>query len=155
MSGKILKTTALNDMAIANNKQHMYLLNLLQKVGKTKRKITVGLSKSSQKYLEQMVVELKKQMIGQEKSLPNLFSFFNYLQKAVEKKEKKKREKIKNLLISYEEQEFLKLQLNQVIQGIKDERAKLRWYNLIKKALYSSMNVQNEVLLKDISTKIK
>ena len=57
---KIMNANRLNDMDVLNMKQQAKLASSMQKIGKTKRKIEVHLSKSSQKYLDQVIIELKK-----------------------------------------------------------------------------------------------
>ena len=88
-----------------------------------------------------------------EKQLPNMFSFFDYLQKQVEvvKTKGKKKEKTKSVLLSYEELDFLKMQIRETTKGIKTEKEKLKWNNLIKKALYKTLLKQNELLSEELS----
>lgn len=51
-----MNANRLNDMDVLNMKQQAKLASSMQKIGKTKRKIEVHLSKSSQKYLDQVII---------------------------------------------------------------------------------------------------
>lgn len=151
---KIMNANRLNDMDVLNMKQQAKLASSMQKIGKTKRKIEVHLSKSSQKYLDQVIIELKKQMDANTSSaLPNILSFFNYLQKQVHVEKKAKREKLKSFKLSYEEQDFLVLQIKSMIKEVERQKDNLKFYNLIKKLIFSSVKAQNELLLKELTNK--
>ena len=65
----------------------------LQRIGLAKRKKVITLSKNGQKYLEQMIIEMEKQMKIYEKQLPNLFQFFGYMKKELNLVKWKKRVK--------------------------------------------------------------
>ena len=51
---------------------------------------------------------MKKQMAVYEKQLPNLFQFFNYLEKEARIVKQNKKQKTKDIVLSYEELDFLK-----------------------------------------------
>ena len=57
---KMVNANKINDMDVFNMKQQMKMASAVQKIGKGKRKIEVHLSKSSQRYLDQVITELKK-----------------------------------------------------------------------------------------------
>lgn len=150
---KMVNANRLNDMDIFNMKNQARLASSIQKIGKGKRKVEINLSKSSQKYLDQVIVELKKQMAENNAMLPNISSFFDYVQKNVHVEKGQKREKYKKLLISYDEQDFLVIQVKSMIKEVENQKANLKFYNLIKKVIFSSVKAQNELLLKEITNK--
>lgn len=141
------------DMDVVNLRQQAKMTQLMQKIGRGRRKIEISLSRSSQKYIEQVVSELKKQMQAYEKNLPNVYDFFNYLQKTVSVAKRQRRPKFKNLLISFEEQEFLIMQIKTTLKEITKQRESLKWYNILKKIAFSSFKTQNELLLSEIQSK--
>ncbi len=156
MKSKMASANMMNDMTLANVKsqtssQQMRMLTLMQKVGKGKRKVTISLSNVSQKYLFKLVEEMKKQLKEQEKQWPNVFSFLNYLQNSVSQEKGKKKEKVKNVALSYEELDLLKIQTKETIKGIKDMKSKLKWFNLMKKSVYSALLKQNEMFMEELA----
>ncbi|CAM3143938.1 viral A-type inclusion protein [Streptobacillus ratti] len=150
MKGKLVNPNNISDMDVMNAKSQASMAALLQKIGKGKRKKEVTLSKNSQKYLEQMIGEMKKQMIMYEKQLPNVFSFFNYVEKSLHISKKEKRPKEKVLALSFEEYDLIIKQMKDVIKGLALEKSKLKWYNIVKKMVYRMMTKQTEELLKDM-----
>ena len=95
---KMVNPNTVTDMALVNARAQMKTQQLLQKVGKGKRKVQVTLSKNVRGYLSTMTKEMKKQIktqLGNEKQLANLFQFFNYFEKETEitKENKKIKEK--------------------------------------------------------------
>ena len=54
--------------------------------------------------------------------------------------------------LSYEEVDFFKLQLKETLKGIDAQRATLKWYNLIKKALFKTLTKQTEVVLEEFNS---
>ncbi|MBP6168485.1 MAG: viral A-type inclusion protein, partial [Leptotrichiaceae bacterium] len=66
-------------------------------------------------------------------------------------KKQKTKDKTKSVLLSYEELDFLKMQIRETTKGIKTEKEKLKWNNLIKKALYKTLLKQNELLSEELS----
>ena len=84
---KMVNPNTVTDMALVNARAQMKTQQLLQKVGKGKRKVQVTLSKNVRGYLSTMTKEMKKQIktqLGNEKQLANLFQFFNYFEKETE-----------------------------------------------------------------------
>ena len=150
---KMMNANRLNDMDVLNIKQQAKLAASIQKIGKSKRKVEVSISKSSQRYLDQVIVELKKQMTSNNAMLPNISSFFDYIQKNVHVEKGQKREKYKKFAISYDEQDFLVMQIKSMIKEVENQKAQLKFYNLIKKVIFSSVKAQNELLLKEITNK--
>ena len=76
---KMVNPNTVTDMALVNARAQMKTQQLLQKVGKGKRKVQVTLSKNVRSYLSTMTKEMKKQIktqLGNEKQLANLFQFF-------------------------------------------------------------------------------
>lgn len=150
---KMVNANKINDMDVFNMKQQMKMASAVQKIGKGKRKIEVHLSKSSQRYLDQVITELKKQMETNNAVLPNIQSFFDYIRKQVHVEKGQKREKLKTFNLSYEEQDFLVLQIKSMIKEVENQKQQLKFYNIIKKVLFSSVKAQNELLLKEILNK--
>ncbi|ACZ01874.1 hypothetical protein [Streptobacillus moniliformis] len=150
MKGKLVNPNSISDMDVMNAKSQASMAALLQKIGKGKRKKEVTLSKNSQKYLEQMIGEMKKQMAIYEKQLPNIFSFFKYVEKSLHVGKKEKRPKEKVLALSFEEYDLIMKQMRDVIKGLTLEKSKLKWYNIVKKMVYKMMTKQTEELLKDM-----
>ena len=89
---KMVNPNSVNDMEIINAKAQAKMSQLVQKIGKGKRRVTVTFNKTTRSYVAKLIEEMKKQMIAYEKQLPNLFNFFNYLEKEtkVTKANKKK-----------------------------------------------------------------
>ena len=123
---------------------------LVQKIGKGKRKIKVTLGKSTRSYLTKLIEEMKKQMKVYEKQLPNIFQFFGYLEKEIKITKENKKEKTKDVSLSFEELDFLKLQIRETIKGIDNMKTKLKWYNFLKKGLYKTLRKQNEMTLEEL-----
>ena len=121
------------------------------KIGKGKRKVNVTFSKMSRSYLVRLIEEMRKMMSQYEKQLPNVFSFFKYFENEVKITKENKKEKNKTVKLSYEEVDFFKLQLKETLKGIDTQRAALKWYNLIKKALFKTLKKQTEVVLEEFN----
>ena len=157
MKPRMTNGNTMNDMEMVNVKNQMKMGEMMKKIGKGKRKVSATFGLGSRRYLHKLIDELKKQMTIYEKQLPNMFSFFDYLQKQVEvvkvkgKKKQKTKDKTKSVLLSYEELDFLKMQIRETTKGIKTEKEKLKWNNLIKKALYKTLLKQNELLSEELS----
>lgn len=150
---KITNPAKMTDTQYLSLKNQAKMATTMQKIGRTKRKIVITLSRTSQKYLLQMVKEMKKQLVANEKQLANVFSFFNYLEGVLTVKKKQKMPKIKAISISYEEQDYLVMQIKSSINEINNQRLKLRWYNFFKKMAFSALMTQNEKLLKEVLNK--
>lgn len=147
---KMVNPNTVNDMTLVNAKAQAKMSQLVQKIGKGKRRVRVTLSKSTRSYLVKMLEEMKKQMSAYEKQLPNLFQFFNYLEKEIQITKENKKEKTKNVQLSYEELDFLKIQIKETIKGITNLSSSLKWYNFIKKGLYKTLKKQNEIVLEEL-----
>ena len=151
MKPRVANANTMNEMEMVNVKNQMKMGEMMKKIGKGKRKVSVIFSLGSRRYMSKLIDELKKQMVTYEKQLPNVFNFFDYLKKQVEVVKGKKKEKTKTVLLSYEELDFLKIQIKETTKGIKMETEKLKWYNLMKKALYKTLLKQNELLLSELN----
>ena len=103
---KMINPNTINDMTLMNAKVQIRMNELLQKIGRGKRKVKVTLSKSTRSYLNKLTEEMKKQMKDYEKQRPNLFQFFNYLEKETAVTKANKKEKTKEITLSYEELDF-------------------------------------------------
>jgi len=147
---KVMNPNSVSNMDLINQKAQFKMQQLVQKIGKGKRRVTVTFSKTSRGYVSKMIEEMKKAMAQYEKQLPNLFSFFNYLEKEVKITKENKKEKTKDVKFSYEEIDFFKLQLNETIKGIDTQVATLKWYNLIKKGLFKTLKKQTETVLEEV-----
>ena len=101
MKSKTVNANSITDMDMMNARSQASMAAQLQRIGLAKRKKVITLSKNGQKYLEQMIIEMEKQMKIYEKQLPNLFQFFAYMKKELNVVKGKKREKEKNILVSY------------------------------------------------------
>ena len=147
---KVMNPNSVSNMDLINQKAQFKMQQLVQKIGKGKRRATVTFSKMSRGYVAKMIEEMKKAMAQYERQLPNLFSFFNYLEKEVKITKENKKEKTKDVKFSYEEIDFFKLQLNETIKGIDTQVATLKWYNLIKKGLFKTLKKQTETVLEEV-----
>ena len=92
---KVMNPNSVSNMDLINQKAQFKMQQLVQKIGKGKRRVTVTFSKMSRGYVSKMIEEMKKAMAQYEKQLPNLFSFFNYLEKEVKITKENKKEKTK------------------------------------------------------------
>ena len=147
---KMVNPNTINDMTLVNVKAQAKMNQLVQKIGKGKRKIKVTLGKSTRSYLTKLIEEMKKQMKVYEKQLPNIFQFFGYLEKEIKITKENKIEKKKDVSLSLEELDFLKLQIRETIKGIDNMKTKLKWYNFLKKGLYKTLRKQNEMTLEEL-----
>ncbi len=147
---KMVNPNTINDMTLVNVKAQAKMNQLVQKIGKGKRKIKVTLGKSTRSYLTKLIEEMKKQMKVYEKQLPNIFQFFGYLEKEIKITKENKKEKTKDISLSFEELDFLKLQIRETIKGIDNMKTKLKWYNFLKKGLYKTLRKQNEMTLEEL-----
>lgn len=149
---KMVNPNSVNDMEIINAKAQAKMSQLVQKIGKGKRRVTVTFNKTTRSYVAKLIEEMKKQMIAYEKQLPNLFNFFNYLEKETKVTKANKKEKTKDVLLSYEEVDFLKLQLKETIKGIEMQSKNLKWYNFLKKSMYKMLKKQIEETLENVNS---
>ena len=144
---KMVNPNSVNDMEIINAKAQAKMSQLVQKIG-----VTVTFNKTTRSYVAKLIEEMKKQMIAYEKQLPNLFNFFNYLEKETKVTKANKKEKTKDVLLSYEEVDFLKLQLKETIKGIEMQSKNLKWYNFLKKSMYKMLKKQTEETLENVNS---
>ena len=148
---KVINPNSVSNMDLINAKSQAKMQQLVQKIGKGKRKVNVTFSKMSRSYLVRLIEEMRKMMSQYEKQLPNVFSFFKYFENEVKITKENKKEKNKTVKLSYEEVDFFKLQLKETLKGIDAQRAALKWYNLIKKALFKTLKKQTEVVLEEFN----
>ncbi len=146
MKGKVANPNTVNNMTLVNAKSQSKAASLVQKIGKGKRKAKVELSKGNMKYLGKLVKEMKKQMLPYEKQAANVFTFLNYLEKEAQSKSKKI-----TLMLSFEELDFLKMQVKESTKAIEDLRLNLKWYNLFKKFMYGLLVKQNKYFLEELT----
>ena len=145
---KMVNPNTVSNMDLINAKSQAKMQQLVQKIGKGKRKVNVTFSKMSRSYLVKLIEEMRKMMSQYEKQLPNVFNFFKYLENEV----KITKANTKNVKLSYEEVDFFKLQLKETLKGIDAQRATLKWYNLIKKGLFKTLKKQTELVLEEFSS---
>lgn len=155
MKSKTVNANSITDMDMMNARSQASMAAQLQRIGLAKRKKVITLSKNGQKYLEQMIIEMEKQMKIYEKQLPNLFQFFAYMKKELNVVKGKKREKEKSILVSFEEYDLLVKQMKDIIKGLEVEKSKLKWYSLMKKMVFSTMRKQTSNLLDELLKKIR
>ncbi len=146
MKGKVANPNTVNNMTLVNAKSQSKAASLVQKIGKGKRKAKVELSKGNMKYLGKLVKEMKKQILPYEKQAANVFTFLNYLEKEAQSKSKKI-----TLMLSFEELDFLKMQVKESTKAIEDLRLNLKWYNLFKKFMYGLLVKQNKYFLEELT----
>ena len=148
---KVINPNSVSNMDLINAKAQAKMQQIVQKIGKGKRKVNVTFSKMSRSYLVRLIEEMRKMMSQYEKQLPNVFSFFKYFENEVKITKENKKEKNKTVKLSYKEVDFFKLQLKETLKGIDTQRAALKWYNLIKKALFKTLKKQTEVVLEEFN----
>lgn len=153
MKSKTVNANSITDMDMMNARSQASMAAQLQRIGLAKRKKVITLSKNGQKYLEQMIIEMEKQMKIYEKQLPNLFQFFAYMKKELNVVKGEKREKEKSILVSFEEYDLLVKQMKDIIKGLEVEKSKLKWYSLMKKMVFSTMRKQTSNLLDELLKK--
>jgi len=107
-----------------------------------------------------MTKEMKKQIkaqIGNEKQVANLFQFFNYFEKETEVTKQNKKIKEKTILLSYEEMDYLKLQLKETVKRVEEAKQPLKWYQFLQKLRFNFVKKQSEMALEELgnSTVIK
>jgi hypothetical protein len=153
LKSKTVNANSITDMDMMNARSQASMAAQLQRIGLAKRKKVITLSKNGQKYLEQMIIEMEKQMKIYEKQLPNLFQFFAYMKKELNVVKGKKREKEKSIMVSFEEYDLLVKQMKDIIKGLEVEKSKLKWYSLMKKMVFSTMRKQTSNLLDELLKK--
>ncbi|MBP9479647.1 MAG: viral A-type inclusion protein [Sebaldella sp.] len=146
MKGKAANPNTVTNMTLVNAKSQSKAASLIQKIGKGKRKAKVELSKGNMKYLGKLVKEMKKQMLPYEKQAGNVFTFLNYLEKEAQSKSKRI-----TLMLSFEELDFLKMQVKESTKAVEELRLTLKWYNLAKKFIYGLLVKQNKYFLEELT----
>ena len=149
---KVINPNSVSNMDLINAKAQAKMQQIVQKIGKGKRKVNVTFSKMSRSYLVRLIEEMRKMMSQYEKQLPNVFSFFKYFENEVKITKENKKEKNKTVKLSYEEVDFFKLQLKETLKGIEAQRATLKWYNFIKKGLFKTLKKQTELVLEEFNS---
>ncbi len=145
-----INPNTMSNTDVLNARAQAQMTQLVQKLGKGKRRVKVSLSKPSRSYLEKMIAEMKKQMVVYEKQLPNIFQFFKYFENEVKITKENKKIKNKEILLSYEELDFIKLNIKETIKGVDKMILTLKWYNFFKKTLYKTIKKQNELVLEEL-----
>lgn len=142
---KVQKVNAnnLNPMEMNNASAMMGMMNIIQKIGKGKKKYSVTLEKADKKFLGKFIDEAKKQFTGADDQAKNILEFFNYIKSICDSKEKKE------LRLSFEELEFLKKILTESVRGM--ETMTFKWWQLLRKAMVKIMLKQYRDLLKKIN----
>ena len=146
MKGEAANPNTVTNMTLVNAKSQSKAASLIQKIGKGKRKAKVELSKGNMKYLGKLVKEMKKQMLPYEKQAGNVFTFLNYLEKEAQSKSKRI-----TLMLSFEELDFLKMQVKESTKAVEELRLTLKWYNLAKKFIYGLLVKQNKYFLEELT----
>jgi hypothetical protein len=75
-----------------------------------------------------------------------VFTFLNYLEKEAQSKSKKI-----TLTLSYEELDFLKMQVRESTKAVEELKQNLKWHNMIKKIVYGLLVKQNKYFLEELS----
>ena len=152
---KMMNPNAVSPMTLVNAKAQTKQGQLIQKIGKGKRRVQVTLSKGVRSYLNAYIKESRKQMLQYEKQIPNVFQFFNYIEKETLITKENKKEKEKNIQLSYEELDYLKLGLKQLVSGADNIRKTLKWYQFIEKFRYNFSKKQGELTLEELGNTSK
>ena len=107
MKTQKVNPSTMNPMEMNNISSMMSSMNLIQKIGKSKRKYNIEIGKNEKKFLAKFLEEAKKQFpSGNDSGVKPLISFFDYLIEICKNK------KINEIKLSYEELEFLKKMLD-------------------------------------------
>ena len=93
---KMVNPNTINDMTLVNVKAQAKMNQLVQKIGKGKRKIKVTLGKSTRSYLTKLIEEMKKLQIRETiKGIDNMktkLKWYNFLKKGLYKTLRKQNE---------------------------------------------------------------
>ena len=144
MKTQKVNPSTMNPMEMNNISSMMSSMNLIQKIGKSKRKYNVEIGKNEKKFLAKFLEEAKKQFpSGSDSGVKPLINFFDYLIEICKNK------KINEIKLSYEELEFLKKMLSDSVKGMED--MKFKWYQFLKKSMVKVMLKQYRMLLKTIN----
>ena len=142
MKTQRVNPNAMNPMEMNNMSAMMGMMNNIQRIGKGKRKYKIVLDKNNKKFLSKFMDEVKKQFatspLGAQGQ--NVKEFFDYIKDMCESKDQTE------LMLSFEEYEFLKRMVIDSIKGM--EGMKFKWYQFVKKGMIKMMSKQYRELLK-------
>ncbi len=138
-----LNANNLNPMEMNNASAMMGMMNIIQKIGKGKKKYSINLDKAEKKFLGKFLEEAKKQFINSEDQAKNIVEFFNYMKAICDSKDKDE------LRLSFEELEFLKKMLSDSVKGM--ETLTFKWWQLLRKGMVKMMLKQYKGLLVKIN----
>lgn len=138
-----LNANNLNPMEMNNASAMMGMMNIIQKIGKGKKKYSINLDKAEKKFLGKFLEEAKKQFVNSEEQAKNIVEFFNYMKAICDSKDKDE------LRLSFEELEFLKKMLSDSVKGM--ETLTFKWWQLLRKGMVKMMLKQYKGLLVKIN----
>ncbi|MGL4403612.1 MAG: hypothetical protein ACRCTS_07855 [Fusobacteriaceae bacterium] len=136
----------MNPMEMNNASAMMGMMNLMQKIGKGKRKYSLALDKNEKKFLGKFLEEGKKQFdpsVPGASQMKPVADFFEYMISICNSKDKSE------IRFSFEELEFFKKMLSDSVKGM--EGMSFKWYQLIRKSMAKVMVKQYRELLKKIN----
>lgn len=137
-----MNPNGMNPMEMNNAMSMMGTMNLMQKIGKGKRKYSVALDKNEKKVLGKFLEEGKKQF-GHENQVKPLVEFFDYMIAICNSTDKNE------IRFSFEELEFFKKMLADSVRGM--EGMNFKWYQFIRKSMTKVMAKQYRDILKKIN----
>lgn len=142
MKTQRVNPNAMNPMEMNNMSAMMGMMNNIQRIGKGKRKYKIVLDKNNKKFLSKFMDEVKKQFatspLGAQGQ--NVKEFFDYIKTMCDSKDQTE------LMLSFEEYEFLKRMVIDSIKGM--EGMQFKWYQFVKKGMIKMMSKQYRELLK-------
>lgn len=132
----------MDPMAMNSMNQMNSMAQRIQRIGKGNRKYPLNFDKNDKKFLEKFIVEVEKQFVNAESTAKRgakdkinpLKDFFSYLKDFTKVKE------AGQIMVSFEEYEFLKQLIKDSLKGI--EKLNFKWYQFLKKATVSLMKKQ-------------
>ena len=132
----------LSPMEMNNMSSMMGIMNIIQKIGKGKRKYTLKLDKNDKKLLVRFINEAKKQFTdtASNSQYAGVYNFLTYITDIASKKESTE------IKMSYEEQDFVKRMLQDSVRGM--EKMQFFWYQFIRKFTVKTLTKQYRELLK-------
>lgn len=137
-----MNPNGMNPMEMNNAMSMMGMMNLMQKIGKGKRKYSLSLDKNEKKVLGKFLEEGKKQF-GHENQAKPLVEFFDYMISICNSKDKSE------IRFSFEELEFFKKMLTDSVRGM--EGMNFKWYQFLRKSMTKVMAKQYRDILKKIN----
>lgn len=151
---KMMNANSMNDMTIMNAKSQAKQQQLMAKIGRGKRRVKVNLTKVARNYLnilnKEFEAEIKKIATADfNKTYPNIPHFIKYIDNETKITKENKKIKEKDVLFSFEEHDFLKLQLRESIKALEKSQKELKWYNFLNKIKYSYAKKQAEITLEE------